>query len=335
VNPAVVAVDGGNSKADVALIGPDGELLGAVRGPTVSHQAVGLEPGMDQLAALIREAQGHAGLAPDSVADVGVYTVAGADYPSDVRLLERALRQRGFARRDVVLNDSFGALRAGTDRTWGVVLICGQGINAAAVSPNGQRAGFPAVGDIAGDWGAASSVGMAGLGAAIRGRDGRGPRTSLERIVPRYFGLARPAAVTRALYTGKLSERRLAELSPIVFDAASAGDAVARSIVDRVADELVAMARALIGRLHLSRLDPDIVLGGGVFRTTDRAFFDRIERGIKEVAPRARLVRLTAPPVVGAALIGLDTLRGSAVDPETAAALRAAFASWKPERAAE
>jgi N-acetylglucosamine kinase-like BadF-type ATPase len=176
---------------------------------------------------------------------------------------------------------------------------------------------------------------MAGLSAAIRGRDGRGPRTTLERLVPRHFGLAQPSAVTRALYTGKLRERRLAELSPVVFDAAIAGDDVARSIVDRVADELVAMARALIRRLHMTRLDPDIVLGGGVFRTTDRVFFDRIERGVRDVAPQARLVKLHAPPVVGAALIGLDTLRGSVVDPDTAAALRAAFARWKPERATD
>jgi N-acetylglucosamine kinase-like BadF-type ATPase len=332
VKPAVLAVDGGNSKADVALIGPDGALLAAVRGPTVSHQAIGLDAGMDALAGLVREAETAAGIAEHAVADIGVYTVAGADYPSDIRLLGRALAERRFASRDVVLNDSYGALRAGTDRTWGVVLICGQGINAAAVSPDGRRAGFPAVGDIAGDWGAASSVGMAGLAAAIRGRDGRGARTSLERLVPEYFDLRSPAAVTRALYTGKLRERRLAELSPVVFDAATDGDAVARSIVDHVADELVAMARALIRRLAMSRLDPDVVLGGGVFRTKDRAFFDRITSGVADVAPRARVVRLHAPPVVGAALIGLDSLRGGALDAEAAMSLRAAFARWKPER---
>jgi hypothetical protein len=30
--PAVLAVDGGNSKADVALVATDGSLIGAVRG---------------------------------------------------------------------------------------------------------------------------------------------------------------------------------------------------------------------------------------------------------------------------------------------------------------
>jgi N-acetylglucosamine kinase-like BadF-type ATPase len=331
---AVLAVDGGNSKADVALVGPSGELLAAVRGPTISHQAVGLEAGMQRLEDLVREAASAAGIEERPYAETGVYTLAGADYPSDVRLLTRALGGRSLARRDDVLNDSFGALRAGTDRDWGVVLICGQGVNAAAVAPDGRRAGFPAVGSIAGDWGGATSIGTEGLAAAIRGLDGRGPRTTLERLVPEHFGLARPAAVTRAMYTGRIRERRVAELSPVVFAAAKAGDPAARAIIDRLAAELVAMARALIRRLHLSRLDPDIVLGGGVFRTDDQAFFDAIAEGIAGVAPGARLVRLTAPPVVGAALIGLDRLAGHAVDARTARGVRAAFASWKPEHAA-
>nr|MBA2381274.1 ATPase [Chloroflexota bacterium] len=37
--PAVLAVDGGNSKADVGLIAADGTLLAAVHGGTISHQA--------------------------------------------------------------------------------------------------------------------------------------------------------------------------------------------------------------------------------------------------------------------------------------------------------
>ena len=46
---AVLAVDGGNSKTDVALVGRDGRLLAAVRGPTISHQEVGIDAGADRL----------------------------------------------------------------------------------------------------------------------------------------------------------------------------------------------------------------------------------------------------------------------------------------------
>ena len=50
------------------------------------------------------------------------------------------------------------------------------------------------------------------------------------------------------------------ELSPVVFAVASEGDAVARGIVDRLADELVAMATAMLRRLRLTRSDAEIVL---------------------------------------------------------------------------
>ena len=339
--PAVLAVDGGNSKTDVALVSAEGDLLAAVHGPTSSHQAVGLEPGMATLELLVDQARRAAGLADRPpvaglagrapVAGLGVYSLAGADYPSDVRLLLRALERRQLAANNLVLNDTFGALRAGTRRPWGVVLICGQGVNGAGVAPDGRQVRFDALGTISGDWGGGRAVGAAGHGAAVRARDGRGGRTSLERLAPAHFGLRTPGQLTRALYDGKIAERRLAELSPVVFGAAVAGDAVAREIIDRLADELVAMAGALIRRLRLRRLDPDVVLAGGVFHADDPAFYVRLDAGVRDVAPAARLVRLSEPPVLGAALIGLDRLSGQgAVDEAVEARLRAAFATWRP-----
>ena len=38
------------------------------------------------------------------------------------------------------------------------------------------------------------------------------------------------------------------------------------------------------------------------------AFLEQIRAGIVGIAPAARLTQLTAPPVVGAALLGLDRL---------------------------
>jgi N-acetylglucosamine kinase-like BadF-type ATPase len=328
---AVLAVDGGNSKADVALVGGGGELLGAVRGPTVSHQAVGLEAGMTRLDDLVRETARRAELPTDgrtAFADIGVYSLAGADYPSDVSMLEGELAARGLAATDVVINDTFGALRAGTDRDWGIVLICGQGINAAAIAPDGRRARFDALGEISGDWGGGTSIGQAGLAAAVRATDGRGPRTRLERDVPLHFGLTEPAELTRALYEGRIRMARLSELPPVVFAAAIDADEAARSIVERLAEELATMAGALIRRLDMAGLDPDVVLAGGVFRTNDQRFFDSIRERITAVAPRATLARLSTPPVTGAALLGLDRLLGRPVDAETAARLRAALADW-------
>ena len=60
----------------------------------------------------------------------------------------------------------------------------------------------------------------------MRARDGRGSPTSLARLVPQALGKRRPIDVTRAMYDGRMSMRRLEELAPLVFAAAADGDAV-------------------------------------------------------------------------------------------------------------
>ena len=307
---AVLAVDGGTSKTDIALVAADGRLLAFVRGPTTSHQAVGLEPGIGRLVGLVEDAARRAGLDPAArpLAPVGVHAIAGADYARDVRTLQRALAAAGLSGDIVIVNDTIGALWAGSSSGWGIALICGEGINGAAVAPDGRQVRFDGVGDISGDWGGGHSVGMAGVAAAVRSADGRGPKTSLERLVPEHFGFRRPPALTRAFYDGRIAERRSSELSPVVFAAAGEGDPVARGIVDRLADELVAMATALARRARLTRLPVEVVLAGGVFRATDEMFYERIRTGIAAVAPAARLVHLDVPPVAGPALEGLARL---------------------------
>jgi N-acetylglucosamine kinase-like BadF-type ATPase len=327
--PAVLAVDGGNSKVDVAILAADGTLLGAVRGPTISHQAVGLDEGVRRFGSTVQQARIAAGLQPGTRIPTAIACLAGADYPEDVRALSRTLGAVGAADELEILNDTFAALRAGASRPWGIALICGQGINGAAVGVDGRRVRFAGVGDISGDWGGASSVGMAGLGAAVRARDGRGPRTALERAIPAAVGLRRPEDVTRAYYAGRLDEVRVGILAPSVFGTAAAGDAVARGIVNRLADELVVMATALGRRAHLVRRDPDVVCGGSVFRTDDTAFHDRIRAGISAAIQDARVVRLGSPPVLGAALIALDRLGPNGAAPPAVAELaRSGIDAW-------
>ncbi len=303
---AVLAVDGGNSKTDLALVAADGALLARVRGPTTSHQQVELGVAMERLADLAREASRAA--SAELPASVGSYCIAGADFPSDVRTLERAIAALGLAGRSVVRNDAFAALRAGTESGWGVVVICGAGVNAVGRGPSGKTARLAGIGDLSGDWGGGYGLGVAALGAAVRARDGRGPRTVLAELVPRHFGLTRPADVARRLYEARVDARRLEDVAPIVFDAAGEGDAVARGIVDRLADELAVMAIAIARQLHVTRLDFDIVLTGGVFNAVDRPFYARLTERVAGALPRARLRRLTAPPVFGSALLGLDML---------------------------
>ena len=70
---AVLAVDGGNSKIDLALVSRSGELLALVTGPTISHQQVPMEVAMARLVDLNARAARDAGVVPRSSRGASVW----------------------------------------------------------------------------------------------------------------------------------------------------------------------------------------------------------------------------------------------------------------------
>jgi N-acetylglucosamine kinase-like BadF-type ATPase len=307
----VLAVDGGASKADVALVDRDGRVLAAARRAGSYHFGLDHEGARDTLTRTVGVVAARAGRDGDlaGLAEIGVFCLAGADIAIDDRRISAELEDMRWSHRTIVRNDTFAVLRAGTDRAWGVAVVCGTGMNCAGIGPDGKSVRFPSFGELSGDRAHGGGwLGRTALGAAIRARDGRGPRSKLETLVPGYFKMARPTSVMEAIYVGRLDYDRLSELAPLVFTAADRGDAVARAIIDEMADEIVVTVNAAIRRLHVSDRDVHIVLGGGVLRAGHRRLLERIHAGVTALAPAAVIRRLEAPPVVGAALLGLDAM---------------------------
>jgi len=319
------AIDGGNSKTDLVLFRSDGTVLAAVRGPGSSQHHLGIDVAMDRIDALFRRATAAAGVPDDRPGDrprFATFALAGADLPHEEAALAQAVADRGWAADSMVINDTFALLRSGTDRGWGVAVVCGSGINCVGSGPDGETVRFPALGSVSGDWGGGWDVGLAGLTAAVRSEDGRGTPSALARSVPVHFGLRSAAEVSEALYLESVPESRLWELAPVVFAAAAAGDRAAGEIVDRQAGEVVAFAAAALRRLGLTRTDVDVVLGGGLLRAGQARLDARVRAGIHAVAPRCRIVVVDDDPVVGAGLLALDASGAAA---RAAARLRAGY----------
>ena len=307
--PLVLALDGGNSKTDLALVRADGEVVALVRGPLSSPHHVGVDGSLAVIDDLLERALADAGIANGDgpVAQVGLLFLAGVDFPSEVDEMQQAVAARRLAETITVGNDTLAVLRAGTEHGWGVAVVCGAGINCVGVSPDGRRAGFPALGWSTGDWGGGYDVGVEATLAAARSEDGRGPKTTLEQAVPRHFGLDTPMQLAEAIHHKQIDQRRVIELSPVVF--AEAGrDAVAAEIVDRLAEEVVTMIRVTLERLDLTSEAVPVALGGGLMQAGDARLIGAIKAGLAHAAPAATVHVTSSPPIVGAALLGLDEL---------------------------
>ncbi len=304
---SVLAVDGGNFKTDLALVDASGELLALVRGARSSPHQIGVDGCVAVVGAMRAQALDEAAGGRAEMPAHAQIMIAGADLPEELVALHDAIAPLGWAGEVVVDNDTFALLRAGTDRGWGVAVVCGGGINCVGVAPDGRTARFPALGPITGDWGGGYDVGMAALSAASRSADGRGPRTELEIGVPAHFGVARPFDVARAVHLREIPIDRVSELSRVVF-ACAATDPTAAAIVDRLGEEVAVLALTALRRLGLTGEAVDVVLGGGLIRGAPAPALERIVELIRTEAPKATVIVAEAVPIVGAALLALDRL---------------------------
>jgi N-acetylglucosamine kinase-like BadF-type ATPase len=325
---AVLAVDGGNSKTDVALVAADGSVLATARGGGSNYQGVGLDRATQVLTSLVREVAEAAGLPSDrQVATHTSACLAGADLPSEEADLGKLVQSLGWSATSAVVNDTFAVLRAGLDDTfepgvrrhWGIGVVCGAGINCVGVAPDGATTRFLSLGQMSGDWGGGGDLGMEALFWAVRAEDGRGPETELRQAVAAHFGFVRVEDVVIGMHFGKINPDEIRGLAPVVFEVASRGDQAARDLVLRQADEVCLMATVAAARLALTNSGARVVLGGSVLAARDPLLTTAITDRLSAELPGAEIRIADVPPITGAALLGLDHV---GAPPSAAARLR-------------
>ena len=305
-DPVIVVVDGGGTKTDVIVLGLDGRVLAGHRAGAFIPQFIGPGPAARELNAVVSPLLRAFNDPPVAVA--GVY-FSGLDFAFEVEAFRAELGRFGWASQTLLVdNDVFALMRVGTDEPTAVAVVCGTGMNCIGRGATGEVVRFAALGDVSGDWGGGASLGHAALWHAARAADGRGPATALEPLVLRALGCATMAEVIEGYHTQRLPEDGIPGLAPLIFEAAGGGDEAALGVVGRQADELVAFARAAIVRLGVLDQPCPVVLGGGVIAARDPLLLAAIEERLAKAAPLAKAVVVSAPPILGAALLALDAV---------------------------
>lgn len=309
----VLGVDAGASKTHALLIDEEGRCHGFGEAGGGNHQVSGLAAALHEIGQAVRGALRTARFAPGAVAS-GCFCLAGADLPEDYAMLEEAIQDMHLAQLFTVKNDTVAALRAGLSRSWGVVVICGTGFNAAGRSPDGREIVLPGLGPISGDWGGGGALSQEMIRLVMRAWDGRGRPTLLTNLILEALQAPSVEDLLSRLYHQKIDEQQIRQLVPLLFEAAEVGDEVAKELIMKMGKEVGVTANALIRRLSLDKTDVEVVLGGSVFKGKGSLLMDTVSRVVQEQAPRARIVMLNWEPVVGAALLALESLGVSVND---------------------
>jgi N-acetylglucosamine kinase-like BadF-type ATPase len=301
--PYYLGADLGATKTHTLIVDDTGRALGFGESGPGNHENVGYDGMFEAMQLGLDQALRTAGLTKADIAGAG-FGVAGYDWASEREATASAIQRLGLDAPYLFVNDTVPGLVAGSEEGWGVVVVSGTGSNCRGWDREHKREGrVTGHGNLMGEGAGGSELIHRGMQLVGYAWSKRGPMTALSDAFIKHVGAKDLEDLMRGYTTGEYHVG--AEAAPIVFQVAQAGDAVARGLIHWAGCELGEMANAVIRQLEFEKLAFDIVLTGSMFEGGPM-LIDPMRETIHKFAPKARLVRLRVPPVIGAAILGME-----------------------------
>ncbi|NOT09543.1 MAG: hypothetical protein HOP28_15235 [Gemmatimonadales bacterium] len=286
-----VGVDAGGTKT--AVVVADGErIIGRAFGPPGSVRAGRALQAASRIASAVRTALTEAKLIE---ADVLVVGAAGAGREPERGELREGLRTERLAQKVIVTGDLDIALEAAFGQGPGIVLVSGTGSVVVGRTPTGaihRRGGY---GWQMGDEGSGYAIGRAALQAVGKTQDRRGAGTAIAALL--MAGPPKRTFEERVRWSNGAEPGEVAGVSEVVGKAAEAGDAVAKWIMDRAADDLTTLATSLLAEFGDLAPVPIALAGGNI--EPGRGLRSFLESTLRAV-PRLAVSDVVLRPAEGA-----------------------------------
>jgi len=297
-----LGVDIGSSKSHALIADETGHALGLGIGGPGNHEVVGYEGLAATLNAITDEALRMAGVSKGQIVGAG-FGISGYDWPSEDEPTRQTIQTLGLPAPYTFVNDATIGLIAGAKQGWGVAVVSGTSCNCRGRDAQGREGRVTGAGSAFAEYaGAAELVGKAVQAIALSWTM-RGPETRLTETFLRLTGATGAADLMEGLTQGRYS--LTADAAQAVFRVAAEGDHVARAIIRWAGRELGSLAVGVIRQLGMESLEFEVVLVGSMFKGNP-LLTKAMAAVVHRVAPKARLVRLAAPPVIGGVLLGME-----------------------------
>jgi N-acetylglucosamine kinase-like BadF-type ATPase len=290
----LAGVDAGASHTEAVITGASLETLSRHRGDPGNVSPERVSVAAAAIAATVRGALERSGC--DEALAMLVVGAAGAGRPTERTALQDALTATAVAATVHVTTDAAIAMESAFSNGPGIILMAGTGSIAHGTDGAGGQWRVGGLGWRVGDEGSAFALGRAGIGAALRGLDGRTQATTLERAIPQAIGVTGLEEIRD--WAAQAETSVVAELARTVCDQAEAGDEVAVSLVREAGEALAAHVTALLR--HFPPASPvPVALGGGLL-VSHSAVRNALLTTLALQAPRADVLDIEIDPPLGA-----------------------------------
>lgn len=291
----IAGIDGGGTGTRLELRRGDNTFIGRAEFGPFNIAAIGEERFTERLRGIFSYCGEMSECAALCIGGAGVSVGAMAD------ITHRELERRGFRGVLTLCGDHEIALRGALSGPGGI-LIAGTGSICCGRNPAGEFVRCGGWGHIIDDAGSGYAIGRGALAEAVRAEDGRSPGSALHREVMEKLGAKDAGGIVEFVYHSGAGKAGIAALAGLVLDCAAAGDIRSLDILDREADELAALVRALAAGMKTGR--PRLALLGGLL-TGKNVYADIVRSKLESLA------ELTEPEhdaLWGAAQLAFDSL---------------------------
>jgi N-acetylglucosamine kinase-like BadF-type ATPase len=297
-----LGIDVGSSKTHALIVDETGQCVGFGKSGGGNHQSAGYERTENVMRESFNSALEMSGVEKTQVAGAG-FGVAGYDFPSDRAGHLQAISALGLLCPVEVFNDGWNGLFAGAAKGIGVNVTAGSSNNARGRNKSGKEGRIVGNGAAFGEYGGGIEIAARALQAVNYAWIKRMPPTTLTKIL--------------SDYTGAKDELELMEgfsndyfhLAPFlameVIRVAKDGDMVAGEIVQWAGEELGWLAVSVARQIEMENDEVEIIQSGSVFEAGEIITNPMRDLVLKH-CPRAKMIRLDGPPVVGAVILGME-----------------------------
>jgi len=297
-----LGVDVGSSKTHAIIADEIGRCVGFGKAWGGNHQVVGYDGLENVLLGSFEGAREMSGVDSAQVVGAG-FGVSGYDFPSDRDAHLQAISKLGLACPLEIVNDGLIGLFAGATNGIGVNVTAGSSNNCRGRNANGKEGCIVGNGEAFGELGGAVEIVQRGLKIVNYAWIKRIPPTALTNIYIEAAG----AKDEMDLMEGLSNEQY--HLFPFlaleVIKAANEGDTAAKEILHWAGEELGWLAVSVARQIEMENDEVEVIQSGSVFEAGE-VITKPMRDLVLKYCPKARLLRLDGPPVVGAVILGME-----------------------------